>query len=192
MKSKTMYRILILTVFILLMSVGIYIGMDIFDKKEEKNVIASNTEKIQVYNEKEENYGIDEEKVMDVDVSYTDIYPDCGHSIESKEHEADTTMNSVKKSVENKDTGYKLIGETDGVLIYQKVHTGKCMNHFKVILEQGKVVVYRMGENGEFAIYQITEITYEMLREGIAEQLEKGIEVDDLEELLLLLEDIGS
>lgn len=190
MKTKTMYKILIFTIFIFLMTVGIYIGMDIFDKKEEKNIVVSNTEKVKVY--EEENCEIDEEKIMDVDVSYTDVYPDCGHSIESKEHEADTTMNSVKKSVENKDTGYKLIGETDGVLIYQKVHTGKCMNHFKVILEQGKVVVYRISETGEFMPYQTTEITYEMLRDGIGEQLEKGIEVDDLEELLLLLEDIGS
>lgn len=191
MRSETMYRVLIVTVFILLMVVGIYIGMSIFDNKEQKNIVASNTQEIEVYNESEQS-GVDEEKVMDVYINYTDVYPDCGHSIEDKELESDTTMNNVKQKVANKDTGYRLIGEEDGVLIYQKVHTGKCRNHFKVILENNIVVVYRMGETGEFELYQETEITYELLREGILEQLKDGIEVDDLEELLLLLEDIGS
>ena len=191
MENKIMYKVLIVTVFILLMVVGIYIGMSIFDNKEQKNIVASNTEEVEVYEENEQS-GVDEEKVMDVYINYTDVYPACGHSIESKEHEENMKMSDVKKSVESKDTGYRLIGEEDGVLIYQKVHTGKCRNHFKVLLENNLVVIYRMGENSEFELYQETEITYEMLREGIANQLEEGIEVDDLEELLLLLEDIGS
>ena len=88
--------------------------------------------------------------------------------------------------------GYRLVGEQDGILIYQKVHTGKCMNHYKVILENDVVVIYRMSENGEFKPYQTTEITSTMLREGIKEQLEQGIIVDDIEELFLLMEDIES
>lgn len=186
-----MYKVLMVTVFILLLVVGIYIGMSVFDDKEQKNIVASNTEEVEVYDENEQS-GVDEEKVMDVYINYTDVYPECGHSIESKEHEENMKMSDVKKSVEAKDIGYRLIGEEDGVLIYQKVHTGKCRNHFKVVLENNIVVVYRMGETAEYEPYQETEITSEMLREGISTQLEEGIEVDDLEELLLLLEDIGS
>lgn len=191
MENRIMYKVLMVTVFILLLVVGIYIGMSVFDDKEQKNIVASNTEEVEVYDENEQS-GVDEEKVMDVYINYTDVYPECGHSIESKEHEENMKMSDVKKSIEAKDIGYRLIGEEDGVLIYQKVHTGKCRNHFKVVLENNIVVVYRMGETAEYEPYQETEITSEMLREGISTQLEEGIEVDDLEELLLLLEDIGS
>ena len=66
------------------------------------------------------------------------------------------------------------------------------MNHYKVILENDLVNIYRINKTGEFELYQTTEITSKMLREGIKEQLQQGIEVDDIEELILLMEDIES
>ena len=83
--------------------------------------------------------------------------------------------------------GYRLVGQQDGVLIYQKVNVGKCRNHYKVILEENKVKIYRIGVSGEYEPYQETEITTETIREGIKEQLISGIEVDEIEELLLLI-----
>jgi len=194
MENKNMYRILVATILVLLMTVGIYIGVEISDDDtkadEQQNVIVSNTDAIQIYDEEAEIY--EKEEVEDVDVKFTDVYPDCGHNIESEEHQSDTTKEKVKKEIEEKDLGYKLVGEQDGILLYQKVHTGKCMNHYKVTLENDLVTIYRMSENGEFELYQTTEITSSMLREGIKEQLEAGIEVDDIEELFLLMEDIES
>lgn len=194
MKTENMYRILVATIFVLLMTVGIYIGVEITDKEniESKNqdVSVSNTDNVYVYDENAEV--IQEEEVIDVDVKFTDVYPDCGHSIESEEHQSNTTKTKVKEEVEEKDLGYRLIGEQEGILIYQKVHSGKCMNHYKVILENDLVNIYRMGKTGEFEPYQTTEISTNMIREGIKEQLQVGIEVDDIEELILLMEDIES
>lgn len=192
MRTETMYRLLVATVFILMMTVGVYIGIEVTDKENNntQNVVVSNTDNIKIYDEE-----IVEEKVeeiIDVNVKFTDVYPDCGHNIESEEMHSETTLDTVKKEIEDKDLGYKLMGEQDGVLIYQKVHTGKCMNHYKVILENDVVTIYRMGKTGEFELYQVTEITAGMLREGIIEQLKEGILVDDIEELFLLMEDIES
>ena len=194
MKIENMYRILVATVFVLLMTVGIYIGVEITDNDNEQNnqdVIVSNTDNIKIYDEQADIIH-QEDNIIDVNVKFTDVYPDCGHNIESEECQQSTTKSKVKEEIENKDLGYKLIGEQDGILIYQKVHTGKCMNHYKVILENDVVAIYRIGKAGEFEPYQITEITSNMLREGIKEQLKIGIEVDDIEELLLLMEDIES
>lgn len=188
-----MYRVLVATIFVLLMTVGVYIGVELSDEgteKTERDLIVSNTEAIQIYNEEAEIY--EEEQIEDVDVKFTDIYPDCGHNIESKEHQQGTTKEKVKKEIEEKDLGYRLIGEQEGILLYQKVHTGKCMNHYKVLLEKDLVTIYRMSESGQFELYQTTEITSSMLREGIKEQLKNGIEVNDIEELFLLMEDIES
>lgn len=196
MKTENMYRILVATIFVLLMTVGIYIGVEITDKDKQNSknnnsdVLVSNTDNIYVYEEQADI--VQEEEIIDVDVKFTDVYPDCGHSIESEEHQENTTKTKVKEEIENKDLGYRLIGEQEGILLYQKVHSGKCMNHYKVILENDLVNIYRIGKTGEFELYQTTEITSNMLRQGIKEQLEEGIEVDDIEELFLLMEDIES
>lgn len=192
MKSETMYRLLVVTVFVLFMVVGIYIGVEMSDKdvEIEDQAIVSNNDAIKIYDEEVVN--IVEETVTEVSVKYTDIYPDCGHSIDSEEYYETTTKTEVKKDIEAKDLGYRLVGEQYGILLYQKVHTGKCMNHYKVCLENDVVVIYRMSLNNEFKLYQVTEITSSMLREGIKEQLEQGIVVDDVEELFLLMEDIES
>lgn len=194
MGSENMYRVLVATVLVLLMVVGIYIGVELTDnetKAQEQEVVESNTDAIKIYNE-DADITENEQTLIDVDVKFTDVYPDCGHNIESEEHQSDTTKEKVKQEIEDKDIGYKLIGEQDGILLYQKVHTGRCMNHYKVILENDLVTIYRMSKAGEFEPYQTTEITSSMLREGIKEQLEAGIEVDDIEELFLLMEDIES
>lgn len=192
-----MYRILVATVLVLLMVVGIYIGVELSDdntedkaKANEQNIQVSNTDAIQIYDELAQIE--QEDELTEVDVKFTDVYPDCGHNIESEEHQPNTTKEKVKKEIEDKDLGYRLIGEQDGILLYQKVHTGKCMNHYKVILENDVVAIYRINKTGEFEPYQTTEITSNMLREGIKEQLEAGIVVDDIEELFLLMEDIES
>ena len=193
MRSENMYRVLVTMVFILLMAVGIYIGVEVSDNgkiQEDQNVMVSNTDAIKIYDEQATI--VEEEELIDVDVKFTDVYPDCGHNIETEEHQSNTTKKKVREEIEEKDLGYRLIGEQDGVLLYQKVHNGKCMNHYKVILEQDVVTIYRINTTGEFELYQTTEITSNMLREGIKEQLEVGIVVDDIEELLLLMEDIES
>lgn len=198
MKTENMYRILVLTIFVLLMTVGIYIGVEITDKDKKiteinnnnPEVVVSNTDSVYIYDEQAEI--IQEEEIIEVNVKFTDVYPDCGHSIESEERQGKTTKTKVKQEIEEKDLGYRLIGEQEGVLLYQKVHSGKCMNHYKVILENELVNIYRIGKSGEFEIYQTTEITESMLRQGIKEQLQAGIEVDDIEELILLMEDIES
>ena len=197
MKTENMYRVLVATVFVLLMTVGIYIGVEIADidnKKTNNNnnseVLVSNTDSVKIYEEQAEM--LQEEAIIDVEVKFTDIYPDCGHNIESEERQSGTTKTKVKDEIEEKDLGYRLIGEQEGVLLYQKVHVGRCMNHYKIILENDIVNIYRMGKIGEYEIYQTTEITSSMLREGIKEQLKVGIEVDDIEELILLMEDIES
>ena len=193
MSSENMYRVLVATIFILLMVIGIYIGVELGDEnmpQSQPDVIVSNTDSIKIYDEQATIE--EEEEILDVDVTFTDIYPDCGHSIEAKEHQENTSKRAIKKEIEKKDLGYKLIGEQEGILLYEKVHTGKCMNHYKVTLENNVVIIYRISKSGEFEPYQTTEITKDMLRGGIKEQLEEGIVVDDIEELLLLMEDIES
>lgn len=194
MKIETMYRILVGTIAVLILVIGIYIGVDDKNKLNKDNIIASVSNDNVIVNPyiEEKEVVADEDLVMDVSVVYTDVYPDCGHTIEQEEKYDHTTINNIKKQIDEKDVGYRLIGTQEGILIYQKVNVGRCRNHYKVILEENRVKIYRMGLTGEYEIYQETEITAETIREGIKEQLINGIEVDEIEELLLLIEDIES
>ena len=194
MRTETMYRILVATVMVLLLVIGIYIGIDSSNKEKESKLVASVSNKevtVKPYVEQEIEV-TEDDLVIDVSVIYTDVYPDCGHTIEQEEIHEKTTINKMKQEIDEKDLGYRLIGTQDGMLIYQKVNVGRCRNHYKVVLEENRVKIYRVGITGEYEPYQETEITAETIREGIKEQLISGIEVDEIEELLLLIEDIES
>ena len=192
MKTESLYKILFGVSLILFFVVGIYIGVGISKEEEQKDVIASTNKKVDISVEPYEEEIEQEETLIDVVIKYTDVYPDCGHTIDSEEKYENTTIDNMKCEVDERDLGYRLIGIEDGILIYQKVHTGKCLNHYKVIFEDGTVKIYRNNIEGEYEYYQDTEITIETIREGIREKLKEGIIVDELEELLLLIEDIES
>ena len=197
MRTELLYRVLFGVVIVLFFVIGMYIGVEMSAKEERIDIIATtnNDVKVEVKPYEEQAKVVDtkdEEEVLDVSIKYTDVYPDCGHIIESEEEYWDTTVSTMKQEIEKNDLGYRLIGEDEGILIYQKVHNGKCLNHYKVILENNSVKVYRIDIAGEYVFYQDTEITPETIRDGIKEQLENGIEVDELEDLLLLIEDIES
>lgn len=195
MRTETMYRILVATVMVLLLVIGIYIGIDSANNEKESKMIASVSNQnvtVKPYIEEYKDTVSEEDLVIDVSVVYTDVYPDCGHTIEQEETHESTTVNKIKQKIDEKDLGYRLVGTDDGILIYQKVNVGRCRNHYKVVLEEDRVKIYRIGISGEYEPYQETEITVETIREGIKEQLIKGIEVDELEELILLIEDIES
>lgn len=193
MRNENMYRVFVAITFILLFVIGLYIGVSPYDDKnniENQNIAVSNKDSVKIY---DESGKMELEDISaDYEVKFTDIYPECGHNIETNEHHENITKQEIRDEIEDKDLGYRLIGEQEGILFYQKVHIGKCMNHYKVILENNLVVIYRINESGEFQLYQTTEITGDMLREGIKEQITEGIVVDDVEELLLLMEDIES
>jgi len=195
MRTETLYRILVATVLVLLLVIGIYIGIDSSKKERESKILASVSNSnvtVKPYIEEEKEVVAEDDLVIDVSVVYTDVYPDCGHTIEQEEKHESTTVNRIKQEIAEKDLGYRLVGTQDGILVYQKVNVGRCRNHYKVVLEENRVRIYRIGISGEYEPYQETEITVETIREGIKEKLIEGIEVDELEELILLIEDIES
>lgn len=195
MKTETMYRILVATVMVLLLVIGIYIGIDTSNKEKESKLLASVSNQnvtVKPYVEEEQETVSEDDLIIDVAVVYTDVYPDCGHTIEQEEVHEQTTVNKIKQDIEEKDLGYRLIGTQEGILIYQKVNIGRCRNHYKVVLDEDRVKIYRIGISGEYEPYQETEITTKTIREGIKEQLISGIEVDEIEDLILLIEDIES
>lgn len=191
MSSETMYRLLVITVFILLVTVGLYIGVT-YNQNNKKETIVSSTDDVKIYETEAKKEDEEDEELIDVSVNYVDIYSECGHEFENSKKEKKTKVEDVKNKIEQSGTKYTLVGEQDNVLVFERIHSGKCTNHYKVLLGNDNVVVYRINEKGEYSLYQETDIIKNMIREDLIERLQEGIFIDGVEELFILMEDIES
>lgn len=196
MRYQTMYRLLVVTVFLLLMAVGIYLGTNYIQSNEtKKSEEVSNTDnkKVNVYNENKATDDEEkEEELEDVSVNYVDIYSECKHSTTRMEKIPNSNKENVIKDIENSNNGYSLIGENDNILVFEKKHTGKCHEHYKVILEDDEIKIYKIGDSGNYEFYQSSGIISETIREDLITALTDGIEANGLEELYIIMEDIES
>ena len=107
MRTETMYRILVATVIVLLFVIGIYIGVDSSTKDQENKIttsVSNQNVSVKPYLEEYKD-ATTEDLLIDVSVVYTDVYPDCGHTIEQEEKYENTTVNKIKKDIEMKDFG---------------------------------------------------------------------------------------
>lgn len=200
-ESNVMSKILTVCLMVVFMIAGIYIGAKYIEKTEDgennKVVDVVNETSVKVYNEEEEEQQEEPEKenievIEDITVTYVDIYSECGHRKEEQSVHMHGNKEQIVDNVENSGYGYELMGDEEGMLVFERVYKGNCEDHYKIALKDGKVVVYRTNENGEYELYQTLEIDATMIREDILKQLELGVNVDSTEELFLFLEDVES
>jgi galactitol-specific phosphotransferase system IIB component len=193
MEENTRYRILIISIFFVIIIFGIYIGF-MFGNKSVTDYATPvvNTEddgNVAIYKEPENII-----KKYDIEVVYEDYYTLCGETIKTSKTVKNTTIDELKKSeiskVEN--DKYKIVEESKDKLVFRKEIAEYCPNHFKVYLENDVVVVYSMVDDNTNRMYNKLEITKDLIREELIEELKKGIRVNSIEELNLLLEDLES
>lgn len=193
MKTDTMYRILVGTVFVLLITLVLYIGVNITEKKNQQSDIANNQEievdnkNVKVNNEAESS---NSEELVNVVAKYIDIYSECKHEMNTSEQYYNTTIKDVKNQIRINHSEYALSEESGNILVFERVYEGKCPNHFLVKLEDKNLCIYRINHQGEFELYQKSEIAAEFLREDLQEQLAEGMYANSLSELFVLIEDI--
>ena len=201
MNTDTMYRVLVGTVFALLITLVLYVGTKLVDSKDKmveeakvQDVVVDN-KNVSVYNEeqdtkkeKEDN----EEDRINVIAKYVDIYSECDHEMDISEQYYNSTLDTVRNIAKEIHQEYSLSEESGNILVFERVYKGKCPNHFLVKIEENNLCIYRINLEGEYEIYQQTEIAAEFLREGLTEKLKDGVYVNGLSELFVLLEDIES
>jgi len=203
MKTDTMYRVLVGTVFVLLVTLVLYVGINFVGKEENRVEEAKNNElvvdnKDVIVNHNgndgsENGYNDDEEQDrINVIAKYVDIYSECEHEMDTSEQYYNSTLDTVKNIARDNHQEYYLSEESGNILVFERVYKGKCPNHFLVKIEESNLCIYRINLEGEYEVYQQTEIAAEFLREGLQEKLKDGIYVNGLSELFVLLEDIES
>ncbi len=200
MENKTKYRILLIILGVFLMTFGVFIGLSLSynDTDASKNYISKEDEdNKEVYNEVDiyESKPTSTQK-YNIEVVYKNHYTLCNETIEESETIYDTTLEEVKEkeSAKQKQNNMDctILEESNDKIIYLQTLNRNCPNHFNIKLEEGNVVIYNIVSEGVNTLYKTLDVTQELLRPELIEELNIGIRVDSKEDLNLIIEDIES
>lgn len=193
-----LYQVFVAVVMLVLLTAGILIGLavsksDIQEEKETAEVVEKTEE---VSNKNIELYNKVYEEKQDIEIIYVDIYNECDHKEENKSNEYGANFEEVKKreldKIEKDKSGYRLVQDSNGILMFEKEYNCKCSNHYMLKYDGDIVAIYRYNEVGEYEKYQDTDIPKESLRPDLAYRLIDGIEAETVEELYMFLEELES
>lgn len=195
---RKLYQLFAVVSMLVLLTGGILIGLAV--SKEDNTVEEVEGSSVQeVSNEDVEIADIEvyeEEEEQDIEIVYVDIYKDCNHASENRSNEYGVNIDEIRQreldKIEEEKSEYKLVQDSDGILMFEKEYDCKCSNHYMLRFENDLVVIYRYSQQGEYVKYQETDIMKEGLRPDLAFRLEEGIEAETLEELYMFLEELES
>lgn len=195
MEPKTRYRIVILSVCVCLLMVGVIIGFNMEKgnaKESAEPVINKENEldEVSIYTESKSS------KKYDIELVYEDEYTLCSHNIVNTETIYATTLDELKKTElekqKNENKEYEIKEETNYRLVFYRKQTQNCPNHFKIKMGEGEVVVYNVVNETVETVYKKIDISVDLIRPEMLEELNQGIIVDSKEELNLIVEDLES
>ncbi|MDE5831190.1 MAG: BofC C-terminal domain-containing protein [Clostridia bacterium] len=119
-------------------------------------------------------------------------YADCGHTIINNAEIPEEMVNLTEKEVENGYQGWKIEKFTKEEVILAKELDSFCGEHYLLLEEEGRVLIYSLDEAGNKTIKEDTDIAFEYLPETDKIILQNGIYVYGTEELSRIKEDFES
>lgn len=197
--NNTKYKIFVGILLFFLLVFGIFVGLSVSYNSTVSNDLSSYTpddmeEDLQkVYDDNTEAVST---KTYDIELVYIDNYTLCGEKIENSNIIFSTTLEELKNK-ENlnqmkENNEYEIIEESSEKLVYERNLNQNCPNHFFIVMEDENINIYNILTNELKEIYQTIDISEELIRNELVEELTKGITVNSKEELNLIIEDIES
>lgn len=198
-----MNKVIITMIIIIVVLVGIVAGVFIFKPKDNNTVenVKMNVAEEEILDDCTEEYeqlqnnemietNAEEEKISpNSSLTYETYYTGCQHTKIVYSDMPTELVNLTKKEVEEKYTDWEVKKfETNEVALYRE-QEGECGEHFIVKDKDGKVVVYKILENGEEQEYEVTQISTDYLTETDKIEMKNGIKVNGKQELNQLIED---
>lgn len=117
-------------------------------------------------------------------------YITCDHTINEYVEIPPELVNMTKEELQIKYPDWEVIGFTPEKVTLYKEFEDECGEHFKLRIEDGKVVVYIVNEDGTQSLYEKTNISSEYLTEtDLINMKEDGLEIYGREELNKIIED---
>ena len=116
-------------------------------------------------------------------------YTKCYHTINEYVELPKELVNLTKEQVQEKYSDWEVIGFEKGKITLYKEFDDVCGEHFKLKIEDGKVVVYTVNNDGTETLYEKTNISSEYLTETDLINMQDGLEIYGKEELNQVIED---
>ena len=116
-------------------------------------------------------------------------YTKCDHTINEYVELPKELVNLTKEQVQEKYADWQVIGFEKGKITLYKEFNDVCGEHFKLKIEDGKVVVYTVNNDGTETLYEKTNISSEYLTETDLINMQDGLEIYGKEELNQVIED---
>lgn len=116
-------------------------------------------------------------------------YSKCEHTINEYVEIPQELVNMTREQVQEQYLDWKVIGFENGKVTLYKEFDDVCGEHFKLRIEDGKIVVYIINNDGTESIYEKTNISSEYLTETDLVNMQDGLEIYGKEELNQIIED---
>ena len=187
------FMCIILVVFIIIASYILFSTKE--ERIEENNIYISElvedecTEEYEEYQKLTIVSSVEEKLSANAILILKKYYQKCDHTINEYVELPQELVNMTKEEVQAEYAEWEVIGFEKGKLILYKEFDDVCGEHFKLKIENGKVVVYIVNIDGNESIYEKTNISSEYLTETDLINMQEGLEIYGKEELNQIIED---
>lgn len=191
---------IIISIILSIIIIAIITNIIIYNKKDGNKIPESNTYVSEVIEDECTEEYINEQNTTTVVSTEEKVaanaililkkyYTKCEHTVNEYVELPQELVNMTKKEVEAYYSDWKVIGFEQGKITLYKEFDDTCGEHFKLKIEDGKVVVYIVNKDGTESIYEKTSIPSEYLTETDLINMQNGLEIYGKEELNQIIED---
>lgn len=186
---------MILTILIIFASYILFNKKEVVDEEEENNTYISEVIEDECTEEYQQMQNATTVSMAEEKVSANAIlilkkyYKKCEHTINEYVELPQELVNMTEKEVQAQYPDWEVIGFEKGKVTLYKEFDDVCGEHFKLKIENGKVVVYIDNNDGTESLYEKTNISSEYLTETDLINMQDGLEIYGKEELNQIIED---
>ena len=187
--------IIIVTILIIILSYILFSKEEVIGNGTENNIYISEviedecTDEYEEYQKATVVSATEEKLAANAILILKKYYEQCDHTINEYVELPQELVNLTEKEVQAEYADWEVIGFEKGKLTLYKEFEETCGEHFKLKIEDGKVVIYIVNNDGTESIYEKTNISSEYLTETDLLNMQEGLEIYGKEELNQTIED---
>lgn len=186
---------IVLTILIIMMSYILFHREESPNNVEEKNMYVSEIIEDECTQEYEETQkattvsSTEEKLASNAILILKKYYQKCEHTVNEYVELPQELVNMTEEEVQAQYSDWKIIGFEKGKLTLYKEFDDVCGEHFKLRVEDGKVIIYVVNNDGSESVYEKTNISSEYLTETDLINMQDGLDIYGKEELNQIIED---
>ena len=163
---------------------------DIITKVSDEKIEDDCTDEYQEIQEEMLQANSTEEKISpNCFITMKKTYNKCGHTTSEYIAIPKELVNKTKEDLKEKYAGWTIDKFSDTQIVISKKEEGECGEHYIVKDKEGKVVIYKLLEDGTEKEYEVTDISTEYITDTDKINMKNGIKVNGKQELNQLIED---